>query len=164
MTDTMTKSEIKPTRIGRLGERLIAGIDGHYDMTTRYAIPSQWASFAAMEHPADAMVPNEHFGVCHHVQPDGQFGYLCGMQVRKGEAVPQGLASQTVPAGNYAKFRCPVHIAKMHDEWNRVMGEWLPGSGYLLGDGPCVEYYGPDFDATTGEGGFELWIPVKKQA
>lgn len=164
MTTRKSNSDCKPTRIGRLGERVIAGTDGSYDMGTRVAIPSQWANYAAMGYPTEQMVPSEYYGVCHNMQPDGRFGYLCGMQLRKGETVPQGLTTQRVPAGNYAKFRCPVHISQIHEEWHRVMAEWLPGSGYFLTDGPCVEYYGPDFDGNTGEGGFELWIPVKKQA
>ena len=164
MTDTSSKSECKPTRIGRLGERVIAGVDGHYDMTTRVAIPTQWANYNAMGYATDAMVPNGYYGLSHDMQPDGSFGYLCGMQLQKGAIAPQGLTALTVPAGNYAKFRCQVPITQMREEFNRVMCEWLPGSGYLLGDGPCVEYYGPEFDPATGEGGFELWIPVKKQA
>ncbi|MGB5560582.1 MAG: GyrI-like domain-containing protein [Paracoccaceae bacterium] len=164
MNNASTTAQLKPARIGRLGERVIAGVDGHYDMGTRVAIPSQWATYSARGYPEDTMVRDAYYGVCHNMQPDGRFDYMCGMQLRKGEMPPHGLTTEVIPAGNYAKFRCPVHISQMHEQWNRIMAEWLPASGYYLGDGPCVEFYGPGFDAATGEGGFELWVPVKKPA
>ena len=162
MTGTATTDTFKPARIGRLGQRAIAGIDGRYDMQSRAAIPAQWGSYNAIPGYHHGMVPGAVYGVCHSFSPDGSFGYLCGMQLAKGARASEGLATVTVPAGNYAKFVCPVHISAMPYQWERIMGEWLPGSEYQITDGPSVEYYGPGFNAMTGEGGFEIWVPVKK--
>lgn len=163
MASSSSSGEFKPDRIGRLGKRVIAGVDADYDMESRIAIPTQWANYMAMGYPEDGVVSGEYYGVSHDMTQDGRFGYMCGMQMKKDGAVPLGLTTQTVPAGNYAKFKVEENISTIGRQLGRVMNDWLPKSGYEMSDGPVVEYYGPEFDGGTGEGGFELWIPVKKQ-
>jgi AraC family transcriptional regulator len=41
--------------------------------------------------------------------------------------------------------------------WNR----WLPESGYQVAEVPELER--TEFDPRSGNGGFEIWIPVKKK-
>lgn len=162
MVNKDQRDDFKPDRIGRLGKRLVAGVDGDYDMETRIAIPTQWANYNAMGYPEDGMVSDEYYGVSHDIKADGQFGYLCGMQLKKDATVPLGLTTQTIPAGNYAKFRIKENISTIGHKMNRAMNEWLPNSGYEKADGPVVEFYGSEFDSRTGDGGFEIWIPVRK--
>ncbi len=164
MPQDSSAETLKPVRVGRLGKRVIAGIDGTYDFETRAAIPTQWANYTAMGYPRDGMVEDEYYGVSHDIRPSGEFGYICGMQLQKDAAVPLGLTTQIVPAGNYAKFRFSNHISTIGRQMDRVMNVWLPGSGYQMADGPVVEFYGPDFNGRTGEGGFELWLPVRKRS
>ena len=40
-------------------------------------------------------------------------------------------------------------------------GKWLPESGHEVADAPDFERYGPEFDPTTGNGGLEVWVPLK---
>lgn len=157
------QDELKPARIGRLGKRVIAGVDGDYDMETRAAIPTQWANYNAMGYPEDQMVADEYYGVTHDMRPDGSFGYICGMQLKKDGAVPVALTTQTVPAGNYAKFRFSDNVSSIGRQIERIMNDWLPNSGYEKTEGPMVEFYGADFNGRTGDGGFEIWIPVRKR-
>jgi AraC family transcriptional regulator len=162
MAGRISTDAFKPVRIGRLGQRVVVGIDGRYDLISRSAIPAQWAAYGARPGYDHGMVPDGAYGVCHTAAADGSFGYLCGMQLSKGERVPDGLASITVPSGNYAKFACPGHISEMAHQWERIYAEWQPGSGYEITDGPSVEFYGAGFDPATGSGGFEIWVPVRK--
>lgn len=37
----------------------------------------------------------------------------------------------------------------------------MPTSGYERADAPDFELYGENFDSVTGNGGLEIWIPVK---
>jgi len=163
LANSISTEKFKPVRIGRLGQRVIVGIDRRYDMQSRSAIPTQWATYSAIPGHERGMMQGGYYGVCHSFGDDGSFGYLCGMQLAKGETQPEGLTGVTVPAGNYAKFVFPVHISQMPLQWDRIMGEWLPGSGYEMTDGPNVEFYSPAFNGVTGEGGFEIWIPVRKK-
>jgi AraC family transcriptional regulator len=42
--------------------------------------------------------------------------------------------------------------------WNK----WLPASSVKFTDGPSFERYGKDFDARTGAGTIEVWMPVER--
>ena len=48
----------------------------------------------------------------------------------------------------------------MQSAWGEVYNHWAdqPGCGPVAG--PSVEYYPPEFNGMTGNGGYELWIPV----
>jgi AraC family transcriptional regulator len=37
----------------------------------------------------------------------------------------------------------------------------LPASGLKIADAPNFERYGTNFDPLTGNGGFEIWVPVR---
>jgi len=47
--------------------------------------------------------------------------------------------------------------------WYTIWNKWLPESGYRAAEGPELERYGKEFDPRTGSGGFEIWIPIKKE-
>jgi len=38
----------------------------------------------------------------------------------------------------------------------------LPASGLKAADAPNFERYGETFDPATGNGGFEIWVPVRE--
>ena len=44
-----------------------------------------------------------------------------------------------------------------------IFNDWLPGSGHVPADAPVFERYDERFDARTGMGGFEIWVPIKTQ-
>jgi AraC family transcriptional regulator len=41
-----------------------------------------------------------------------------------------------------------------------IYNEWLPRSGRQAAEAPLLERYDERFDASTGSGGFEIWIPL----
>jgi AraC family transcriptional regulator len=41
------------------------------------------------------------------------------------------------------------------------MEQWLPASGHRIADTPNFERYSDDFDANTGLGHVEIWIPIQ---
>jgi AraC family transcriptional regulator len=38
----------------------------------------------------------------------------------------------------------------------------LPASGLTVADAPNFERYDENFDPLTGNGGFEIWVPVRQ--
>ena len=42
------------------------------------------------------------------------------------------------------------------------MDRWLPESGLCMANAPNFERYDEKFDPLTGDGGLEIWIPVKE--
>jgi AraC family transcriptional regulator len=135
----------------------IVGVLRRYTMETRGAIPAQWAEFDAVE-PVEGAVPDAWYGVCANIGDDGGFDYLCGVELAKGE-VPQGLAVITLPGGRWARFATKAHVSAMQDMWEEIYSDWI-GKGLTPREGPSVEFYPPAFDGATGEGGYEIRVPV----
>jgi len=49
-----------------------------------------------------------------------------------------------IPAGKYAVGRFELLSHEFEEAWGGIMGGWLPQSGYLCDDRPCVEIYRND--------------------
>ena len=76
---------------------------------------------------------------------------------------PLKLTEMTLPAGTYAKFKHGGHISKIRATCGAVYESGMPA----LGREPdtrwfsFVEYYGPDFEPSTGMGTVEIWVKLK---
>lgn len=93
-------------------------------------------------------------------QQDGKFDYY--IAVSSTQPVPEGMCEYEVPACTWAVFECkgpmPTAIQKMQE---RIMTEWLPGSGYQYADAPDIEMYA-DGDQSSEDYICWIWVPVKK--
>jgi AraC family transcriptional regulator len=77
-------------------------------------------------------------------------------------AVPDGLTEIRIPAGRYARATHAGPYTGLGDAWARLMGEWLPHSGYRLGDGVSYELYrNHPGNAQPNELLTDLYIPLK---
>jgi AraC family transcriptional regulator len=79
-------------------------------------------------------------------------------------ALPWPLAQRTclrIPEQNYAVFRHSDHVSTIRSAWNAIWNSWLPDSDYETVDAPAFERYDEQFNSTTGQGGFELWIAIQ---
>jgi AraC family transcriptional regulator len=61
----------------------------------------------------------------------------------------------------YAVFSHREHISTIRSTWSTIWNKWLPESGHEPVDAPDFERYGDDFDSRTGNGGFEIWVPIR---
>jgi AraC family transcriptional regulator len=55
--------------------------------------------------------------------------------------IPAELSELRIPAGKYARAIHRGHYAGLSDSWDRLMGQWLPGSGYRVDDRIAYEVY-----------------------
>ena len=156
MPKTMT-----PPVIETMPDRLFVGPTKIYDMQSRTAIPAQWAAYNEADQVPEHVIPDAWYGLCYDFTDDGSFSYLCGVEVTKRGSVPPGQTLVTLPAGQYARFKSNQHISQMGDIWSEIYAEWLGADGLTARPGPSVEFYPPEFDGRTGEGGFEIWIAVE---
>ena len=141
--------------------RRFAGPVRKYDMQTRANIPAQWVAYNEDGTRVAGDVPDDYYGaVFNFSEKDGTFDYLCGQEVPAGVALPAGFGSVTI-SGRYARFATKGHISTMNAAWAEVYGDWLSRPDFRPRPGPSVEYYPPAFDGMTGEGGYELWVPVE---
>jgi AraC family transcriptional regulator len=67
-----------------------------------------------------------------------------------------------IPEAKYAVFSHVDHISTVRRTINTIWNRWLPASGLKVADAPNFERYDEKFDPLTGNGGLEIWVPVKE--
>jgi len=104
------------------------------------------------------------FGVRWNSDDEGNFEYVCGVEVADFSRVPTDWARVRIAAQRYAVFSHREHVAAVRSTWNTIWNRWLPESEYEVADAPDFERYGKEFDSHSGAGGLEIWLPVKMRA
>lgn len=158
--DATLLAHLAAPRLAAFPARLITGLSRRYQCDDKAAIPAQWQEFAPHIDTMPGRVDGSAWGVVFNTDEDGGMDYLTGVEVGGAGDVASGYASVRVPAGRYAVFSQAEHISGITRTWATIWSEWLPNSGHTAGDGPVLEHYPPSFDAATGLGGFELWVPL----
>ncbi|MFK7913642.1 MAG: GyrI-like domain-containing protein [Pseudomonadales bacterium] len=87
---------------------------------------------------------------------------LCAVEVADLSPVREPLSVLKMPAQTYAVFQHSQHVSQISATFSAAYNDWLPDSEFVAVPGPCVEAYGDAFDPQTGDGGFEVWIPVAR--
>ncbi len=142
---------------------LVAGIGERYSWESGGpAIPGQWQRF----HQSVANIPNRvgqvAYGVCCNGDDAGNFDYISGVEVVDFSDLPREFSSVRIPEQRYAVFTHRDHISTIRRTINTIWNHWLPSSGLKAADAPNFERYDESFDPLTGNGGLEIWVPVKE--
>jgi AraC family transcriptional regulator len=142
---------------------LVAGIGERYNHENGVAaIPGQWQRF----HQTVADIPDRigkvAYGVCCNGDDSGNFDYIAGVEVADFSDLPREFSRVRIPAQNYAVFTHREHISTIRRTINTIWNHWLPASGLKAADAPSFERYDEQFDPLTGNGGLEIWMPVKE--
>ena len=140
---------------------LVAGLGGRYSSENGAGIPGQWQRF----HQCVADIPNRigklAFGVCCNGDDAGNFDYIAGVEVSDFSDLPREFARVRIPEARYAVFTHKDHISTIRRTVNTIWNQWLPASGLKAADAPSFERYDETFNPLTGDGGLEIWVPVK---
>jgi AraC family transcriptional regulator len=143
---------------------LVAGVGERYNHADNggAAIPSQWQKF----HHKQAEIPDRvgklAYGVCCNGDDSGNFDYIAGVEVSDFSDLPREFARVRIPAQRYAVFTHSEHISTIRRTVNTIWNHWLPQSKLCVADAPNFERYDEKFDPATGDGGLEIWVPVKE--
>lgn len=140
---------------------LIGGIGEHYNCDSSAAIPSQWQRFVPHINHIQGQVGHKAYGVRYNADEDGNFDYLCGVEISDFSRLPGDWSRVRIPEQRYAVFTHRDHISAIRRTWSTIWNEWLPQSGHLVIDAPVFELYGDDFNSSTGVGKVELWVPIR---
>lgn len=140
---------------------LVAGIGERYTCESGAAIPGQWHRF----HQSVANIPERvgpvAYGVCCNGDDAGNFDYIAGVEVLDFSDLPREFSRVRIPEQKYAVFTHRDHVSTIRRTINTIWNEWLPASGLKAADAPNFERYDANFDPVTGNGGLEIWIPVR---
>jgi AraC family transcriptional regulator len=110
--------------------------------------------------------PQQIYGIVQddpEVTPAEKCRYDCGFEI-DAAFQPQGdIGVQAFAGGRYACTPFTGTGAEIHAAWMRLLGEWLPQSGYQADDQPALELYEGSFvvDKKTGVFRCQLCMPVR---
>lgn len=140
---------------------LIAGLARNYNHETGAGIPAQWQEFGPHLGHVPGQVSQCAYGVLWNGDDEGNYDYLCGVEVSDFSKLQREMTRLRVPKHTYAVFAHSDHVSAIRGTWNAIWSEWLPNSGYEAADAPAFELYRETFDALTGVGGVEIWVPLR---
>jgi AraC family transcriptional regulator len=142
---------------------LLAGLIKTFALKDIGSIPSLWPQFDEIQDALPSTGPERrYFGASLSFSEEKGCEYMAALEVTDLASVPKQAQTATIPAATYAIFTQPGHITLMRPTIMSIWQDWLPRSGYIAAEAPLLEYYPPQFDGMTGNGGFEIWLPVKK--
>jgi AraC family transcriptional regulator len=154
------KTELEPPRFVDGKAMLIAGFGKRFEYGAMDGIPQLWQRLQ----PHLGHIPNEVVGDAYGVivnSDDKGFDYIAAAEVTDFSGVEEEMTRIRIPAQRYAVFVHRGHITTMRSSMNAIWRDWLPNSGFHAADAPLLERYGPEFDPRSGNGGLQIWLPVK---
>jgi AraC family transcriptional regulator len=125
-------------------------------------IPNQWQQFHDVVDHIPGRIGKVSYGVCCNGDDAGNFDYIAGVEVADFSALPREFSRVRIPQQKYAVFTHAEHISTIRRTVNTIWNHWLPVSGFHAADAPNFERYDEKFDPATGNGGLEIWIPVRE--
>lgn len=75
------------------------------------------------------------------VTPSEELRADAAVTVEEGQRIPDGMGELRLPAGPYARYTHIGPYEQLGDVWARLLGVWLPQSGYSIGAGGTFEIY-----------------------
>src|SRR5436190_14553404 len=163
MMDSTPSTNLQPPRFATGKAFLVAGVGARYNHADSGAgIPNQWQRFHQKAGEIPDRVGKVAYGVCCNGDDSGNFDYIAGIEVSDFSDLPREFSRVRIPAQRYAVFTHSEHISTIRRTVNTIWNHWLPSSKLCVADAPNFERYDEKFDPATGNGGLEIWVPVKE--
>jgi AraC family transcriptional regulator len=162
MLDSRPADHLEAPRFMTAKPLLIAGISERYNHENGAGIPMQWQRFHGAIDAIPDRVGKVAYGVCCNGDDSGNFDYIAGVEVSDYSDLPRQFARVRIPEQKYAVFTHRDHVSTIRRTINTIWNHWLPASGLKMADAPTFERYDEKFDPLTGNGGFEVWVPVRE--
>jgi AraC family transcriptional regulator len=119
---------------------IVIGLAERQSFETQHNIPGQWQRFMSSYDEIPDKVNPIPLGVSTDVDHDGNFNYVCGVEV--------------------SRVTHRDHVASISATYSAILDHWLPDHGRTAADGACLERHLETFDPRTGLGGVDIWIPL----
>ncbi len=162
LMDSTARDTIGPPRFEAGKTMLVAGVGDRFSYESSAGIPGLWARFHQYVDDLPGRVGKVAYGVCTNRDDAGNFDYIAGVEVADFSDLPRDFNRIRIPEQRYAVFTHAEHISTIRRTISTIWNNWLPSSGYKVADAPTFERYGETFDPVSGNGGFEIWVPIKE--
>jgi AraC family transcriptional regulator len=161
LMDSTAFGEIASPRFENAKAMLVAGLGERISQETSAGIPGLWQRFHQHVQDLPGRVGPVAYGVCCNGDDTGNFDYVAGVEVAAFSDLPREFSRVRIPAQRYVVFTHTEHISSIRRTVNTIWNRWLPTSGHIVADAPNFERYDEKFDPVTGNGGLEIWVPIK---
>ena len=162
LMDSTMSDHLAPPRFETAKAFLVAGLAERISCDNGAVIPGLWHRFNQSVAEIPARVGDVSYGVCCNGDDAGNFDYIAGVEVADFSDLPRRFGRVRIPEQRYAVFTHSEHIASIRRTITAIWNHWLPNSGLKAADAPNFERYDANFDSSTGNGGLEIWVPVKE--
>jgi AraC family transcriptional regulator len=161
LMDSTITDNLEPPRFATSKPLLVAGVGDRFNHENGAGIPGLWQRFAQSAAHIPGRVGQVAYGVCCNGDDAGNFDYIAGVEVSDFSDLPREFSKVRIPEQKYAVFTHRDHISTIRRTVNTIWNQWLPASGLKAADAPTFERYDKNFDPLTGNGGLEIWVPVR---
>jgi AraC family transcriptional regulator len=151
---------ISSSRVETLGELKFVGLAEHVKFSQMQNIASQWQRFMAHYPEIEDKAHPIPAGVSTNLDDEGNFDYVCAVQVKRFSSLPKGLMQLTVQPQTCAVFRHDRHVSEIGETFRAIWNDWVADGGRSICDGASIERHMETFDTRTGYGGVEIYIPI----
>jgi AraC family transcriptional regulator len=161
--DPVVSVRLPPPRLVTREPLVIAGIGRRFPCGDFAGIPALWQEL----YPFLGQIPGRKgdatYGLVANMAAAGEtYFYLAGVEVSDLSELDSHFTGVRLPAQRWAVFPHDGHVTTIANTVHAVFARALPAAGLAPGDMPdLLERYDARFDAWTGAGGFEIWVPVK---
>jgi AraC family transcriptional regulator len=161
LMDSTVTDQLQPPRFTTARPLLIAGVSDRFSHENGAGIPGLWQRFHQSVADIPGRIGQVAYGVCCNGDDSGNFDYIAGVEVSDYSDLPREFSRVRIPEQKYAVFAHRDHVSSIRRTVNTIWNHWLPASGLKMADAPTFERYDENFDPLTGNGGFEIWVPVR---
>ncbi len=161
LMDSTAFGEIASPRFENAKAMLVAGLGERISQETSAGIPGLRQRFHQHVQDLSGRVGPAVYGVCCNGDDAGNFDYVAGVEVADFSDLPREFSRVRIPGQRYVVFTHTEHISSIRRTVNTIWNRWLPTSGHIVADAPNFERYDEKFDPVTGNGGLEIWVPIK---
>lgn len=139
---------------------LVAGFSQYFTPANTQVIGQLWQRFIPHIGKVPGQVDDVTYGVCCNPDGQGGFEYIAGVQISKLDDLPEHYRWIELQPQQYAVFEHTGSLQQLPRTFDYIWQAWLPQSGHQAADTPCFERYSADFNADTGQGALEIWLPL----
>ncbi|WP_407176631.1 GyrI-like domain-containing protein [Bradyrhizobium sp. STM 3562] len=161
LMDSTALDTLAPPRFETARAFLVAGVGDRFTHENGAGIPLLWQRYHREVEDIPNRVGQVAYGVCCNGDDAGNFDYIAGAEVADFSDLPRAFSRVRIPEHKYAVFTHRDHVASVRRTFNTIWNQWLPQSGFRIADAPVFERYDEKFDPSTGNGGFEIWLPIE---
>ena len=95
--------------------------------------------------------------------PNTPFVKWAVVEVSNFDLVPESMETLEIQQGLYAVFNYKGNQSNAAAFFNAIYNQWLPSSGYELGNHPQFEILGEKYMNNNPNSEEEIWIPIKNK-